>query len=68
MNFPNSSSIVALHGLDATSPETWIGWKVDGDGEDGVPIGKVGILGVREDMVGVRREDVDIYREWITSA
>jgi phosphomevalonate kinase len=41
------------------------GWKVDGESEDGVTIGKVGILGVREDMVGVRREDVDIYREWI---
>ncbi|OAG12636.1 phosphomevalonate kinase [Paraphaeosphaeria sporulosa] len=44
------------------------GWKVDGHSEDGVTIGKVGILGVREDMVGVRREDVVIYREWITSS
>ncbi|KAL1599659.1 phosphomevalonate kinase [Paraconiothyrium brasiliense] len=42
------------------------GWKVDGEGEDGVTIGKVGILGVREDMVGVRRENVEIYKEWIT--
>ncbi|KAJ4354606.1 phosphomevalonate kinase [Didymosphaeria variabile] len=41
-------------------------WKVDGEGDGGVTIGKVGILGVREDMVGVRREDVEIYREWIT--
>ncbi|KAF2447916.1 phosphomevalonate kinase [Karstenula rhodostoma CBS 690.94] len=43
------------------------GWKVDGESEDGVTIGKVGILGVREDMVGVKREDIDIYREWIAS-
>lgn len=43
------------------------GWKVDGESDDGVTIGRVGILGVREDMVGVRREDVDIYREWIAS-
>ncbi|KAJ4301854.1 phosphomevalonate kinase [Kalmusia sp. IMI 367209] len=43
------------------------GWKVDGEGEDGVTIGKVGILGVREDMVGVRQEDVAIYKEWIAS-
>lgn len=42
-------------------------WKDDGKGEDGVTIGKVGILGVREDMVGVRKEDVSIYQEWISS-
>lgn len=42
-------------------------WKEDGKGEDGVTIGKVGILGVREDMVGVRKEDVEIYREWIAN-
>ncbi|KAF1956403.1 Phosphomevalonate kinase [Byssothecium circinans] len=43
------------------------GWKVDEQGEDGVKIGKVGILGVREDMVGVRREDPALYKEWIAS-
>jgi phosphomevalonate kinase len=44
------------------------GWKVDAsENEDGVTIGKVGILGVREDMVGVRWEDPALYREWITS-
>ncbi|KAF2637964.1 Phosphomevalonate kinase [Massarina eburnea CBS 473.64] len=42
------------------------GWKDDGKGEDGVKIGKVGILGVREDMVGVRKEDPALYKEWIT--
>jgi phosphomevalonate kinase len=42
-------------------------WKVDDSGEDGVKIGKVGILGVREDMVGVRSEDPVLYAEWITS-
>ncbi|KAF1964904.1 Phosphomevalonate kinase [Bimuria novae-zelandiae CBS 107.79] len=41
------------------------GWKADSEGE--VTIGKVGILGVREDMVGVRREDVEIYKERTTS-
>ena len=40
-------------------------WKDDAKGDDGVTIGKVGILGVREDMVGVKREDVEIYKEWI---
>ncbi|CZS81973.1 unnamed protein product [Fusarium graminearum] len=29
------NDIIALHGLDATSPETWIGWKVDGDPNSG---------------------------------
>jgi phosphomevalonate kinase len=43
------------------------GWKVDGDADDGVKIGKVGMLGVREDMVGVRREDPKLYEEWIAS-
>jgi phosphomevalonate kinase len=27
----------------------------------------VGMLGVREDMVGVRREDPKLYEEWIAS-
>lgn len=40
-------------------------WKVEADAEDGVIIGKVGILGVREDMIGVRKEDPAIYQEWI---
>jgi phosphomevalonate kinase len=42
------------------------GWKVQGESEDGVKIGKVGFLGVREDMVGVRREDPTVYREWFS--
>ncbi|CEF78682.1 unnamed protein product [Fusarium graminearum] len=33
--FNHIMSIIALHGLDATSPETWIGWKVDGDPNSG---------------------------------
>ena len=41
-------------------------WKEEGEGEGGVTIGKVGILGVREDMVGARKEDVGIYRDWIS--
>lgn len=42
-------------------------WKVEGEAEDGVTIGKVGILGVREDMVGVRSEDPGSYAEWIST-
>lgn len=42
------------------------GWKEEGEGEGGVTIGKVGILGVREDMVGARKEDVSIYSDWIS--
>lgn len=41
-------------------------WKVNADADEGVKIGKVGILGVREDMAGVRREDPSIYQEWIS--
>jgi phosphomevalonate kinase len=43
------------------------GWKDETGGSDGVTIGKVGILGVREDMVGVKQEDPTAYRDWITS-
>jgi phosphomevalonate kinase len=43
------------------------GWKVDADQSDGVTIGKVGILGVREDMVGVKQEDPAAYQLWTTS-
>ncbi|KAF2733169.1 Phosphomevalonate kinase [Polyplosphaeria fusca] len=40
-------------------------WKVEQDSEDAVKIGNVGMLGVREDMVGVRREDPVKYRDWV---
>jgi phosphomevalonate kinase len=43
------------------------GWKVEANEEDGVQIGKVGILGVREDMVGVKRQDPAFYKDWISS-
>ena len=43
------------------------GWTVDQDAGDAVNIGKVGVLGVREDMVGIRREDPKIYDDWISS-
>ncbi|KAF2266759.1 phosphomevalonate kinase [Lojkania enalia] len=42
------------------------GWKAEPGDDDGVKIGKVGILGVREDMVGVRKEDPGLYKEWST--
>ncbi|KAF2472264.1 Phosphomevalonate kinase [Lindgomyces ingoldianus] len=41
------------------------GWKVDSSADDGVKIGKVGVLGVREEMVGVRVQDPADYKEWI---
>ncbi|KAF2279631.1 Phosphomevalonate kinase [Westerdykella ornata] len=41
------------------------GWKEAADEENGVKIGKVGILGVREDMVGVRLEDPTGYTDWL---
>ncbi|KAF2706720.1 Phosphomevalonate kinase [Pleomassaria siparia CBS 279.74] len=44
-----------------------VAWKVDGETDDDVKIGKVGMLGVREDMVGLRREDPSIYQQWIAS-
>lgn len=42
-------------------------WKVDeqADGSDGVKIGKVGMLAVREDASGVRPEDPSNYKEWV---
>jgi phosphomevalonate kinase len=43
------------------------GWKDETGGSGGVSIGKVGILGVREDMVGVKQEDPTSYQDWITS-
>ncbi|KAF2869733.1 ribosomal protein S5 domain 2-type protein [Massariosphaeria phaeospora] len=45
------------------------GWKVEGEtgDDDGVQIGKVGIIGVREEMVGVKREDPEAYKQWVTS-
>ncbi|RAR04297.1 phosphomevalonate kinase [Stemphylium lycopersici] len=32
--------------------------------KDPEAIGKVGVIGVREEMVGVRGEDMDLYKEW----
>jgi phosphomevalonate kinase len=42
-------------------------YKVD-DTEEGLKIGKVGIIGVREEMVGVRTEDLSLYQDWATSS
>jgi phosphomevalonate kinase len=41
-------------------------YKVD-DQADGVKIGKVGVIGVREEMQGVRTEDLALYEGWGTS-
>ncbi|KAJ4367639.1 phosphomevalonate kinase [Neocucurbitaria cava] len=38
------------------------------DSEEGLRIGKVGIIGVREDMVGVKTEDLSLYEEWPTGS
>lgn len=42
-------------------------YKVD-DVEEGLKIGKVGIIGVREEMVGVRTEELSLYQDWATSS
>ncbi|KAF2856126.1 Phosphomevalonate kinase [Plenodomus tracheiphilus IPT5] len=39
----------------------------DDDAVEGMKIGRVGIIGVREEMVGVRREELSLYSEWETS-
>jgi hypothetical protein len=31
----HGTSIIALHGLDAESPKTWIAWKLDGESDSG---------------------------------
>ncbi|KAF1840764.1 Phosphomevalonate kinase [Cucurbitaria berberidis CBS 394.84] len=38
------------------------------DSEEGLKIGKVGIIGVREEMVGVRKEELSLYKEWPTTS
>ncbi|OCL05398.1 hypothetical protein AOQ84DRAFT_298996, partial [Glonium stellatum] len=44
------------------------GWKVNEEVDsDAVTIGKVSMLGVREEMEGVRLEDPEIYGDWIKS-
>lgn len=40
-------------------------YKVEDEG-DGVKIGKVGVIGIREEMEGVRTEDLSLYTEWAT--
>jgi phosphomevalonate kinase len=42
-------------------------YKVEGV-EDGVKIGKVGVIGVREEMEGVRMESLELYKEWAESS
>ncbi|KAH7414328.1 ribosomal protein S5 domain 2-type protein [Phaeosphaeria sp. MPI-PUGE-AT-0046c] len=37
-----------------------------GDTEEDLKIGKVGVIGVREEMEGVRSENLDLYKEWAT--
>jgi phosphomevalonate kinase len=40
-------------------------YKVEDEG-DGVKIGKVGVIGIREEMEGVRTENLSLYTEWAT--
>ncbi|KAF2460960.1 ERG8, Phosphomevalonate kinase [Lineolata rhizophorae] len=42
------------------------GWEGGASEEEGGKIGKVSMLGVREDMEGVRAEDPAEYKEWLT--
>jgi phosphomevalonate kinase len=51
----------------ASLKESLQSYKVEGS-EEGVKIGKVGIIGVREEMEGVRTENLDLYKEWAESS
>ena len=42
------------------------GWKSIGESADGVSIGKVGVLNVKQDFAGVRIEDTTRYADWTT--
>ena len=39
-------------------------YKADDEEGDGLKIGRVGTIGVREEMVGVQQEDHTLYQEW----
>ena len=41
-------------------------YKADGVAAEGPKIGRVGIVDVREEMVGVKREELGLYKEWTT--
>ena len=41
-------------------------YKVDAQDEDGASIGKVRLLGVKQEMQGVKVEDPGLYSEWIS--
>jgi phosphomevalonate kinase len=41
-------------------------YKPEDTGAEGPRIGRVGTVDVREEMVGVKREDLGLYREWTT--
>jgi phosphomevalonate kinase len=40
-------------------------YKAD-DAEEDMKIGKVGVIGIREEMEGVRAEELSLYKEWAT--
>jgi phosphomevalonate kinase len=39
-------------------------YKADDEAGEGLKIGRVGTIGVREEMVGVQQEDQTLYQEW----
>ncbi|KAH6615315.1 ribosomal protein S5 domain 2-type protein [Boeremia exigua] len=41
-------------------------YKADDVAVEGPKIGRVGIVNVREEMVGVKREELSLYKEWTT--
>ncbi|KAF2035015.1 Phosphomevalonate kinase [Setomelanomma holmii] len=47
--------------------ESLASYKPD-DEQNGMKIGKVGVIGVREEMEGVRSEDLRFYQEWATKS
>lgn len=50
-----------------TTLKTALGQYMDSDAVEGMKIGRVGIIGVREEMVGVRKEELSLYSDWETS-
>ncbi|CAO2650364.1 Nn.00g016560.m01.CDS01 [Neocucurbitaria sp. VM-36] len=51
-----------------TSLRTSLGQYKPEESDEGMKIGKVGIIGVREEMVGVKEEDLGLYKEWPTTS
>ena len=51
-----------------TSLKTALGQYKAKESEEGLRIGRVGIIGVREEMVGVKKEELSLYEAWPTTS